>query len=326
MVAKPRFKNLFRNSSTTTKPINKSENNNNSLVSKSFVSQDISNLKLKNNNFNFKKDGLIEKVNENIENALNENLSITSNDNFINTNKSSTNEIETPSYKKEILNKRYVKKLNSIIPILESDNVVYKSIKKLDRINQASFKEAITKWSYGIVSGFNSWDYSLNNNYKRLLKPADFTFTKGKGYFVAVQAQKSLNKKFSLIGNFGFETVYSKSGHNSEINYDPLNENNETISTFDLKMASTMGFIDANIEILRQSDVSIDATTVTIDLNNKHKISSVDLSAYLSAKLLTVNNFSASTSLGIGIAQIVKVKNELASFTTSLKELRPHKS
>lgn len=322
LITKSKFKNSSNNINPNKKPINKAKNNN--FISKNPISQNISNLKLKNNNL--KKEAPIEKVRGIIENTTNENLSFTNDDSFVKLSKSTINEVRAPYYKEKISVKRHVKKLNSILPILESDNIDYKTIKNLDDITKPSFKQATTLWSYNIVSGFSYWDYSLNNNYKRLLKPADFDFTNGKGYFAALQAQKTLNEKFSVIGNLGFETVYSKSGHNSIFDYDPLNEDSEAISSFDIKMASTMGFIDANVQVLRQNDVSIDATAVTIDLNNKHKISSIDLSAYLLAKLLTVNNFNASVSLGLGVAQIVKVKNELASFTTSLQKLSPHKS
>jgi len=328
--SEPKLKKLTSKTNISAKPISKTEDYKNNTISSSPVLQN--SLKQGISNFkpivtNSKKQTSIEnKADRSSQSAINKGLSIINDDNYVDVNLPVINEIEISTYTEKVPTKQSVKKLNLISPILESDNVDYKITEKLDGIASMLFKQTTTKWSYGIVSGFSYWDYSLNNNYKRLLKPADFDFKNGKGYFVALQAQKTLNKKFSITGNLGFETVYSKSGHNSVVNYDPLNENSDAVSTFDLKMASTMGFIDANIEILRQTDISIDATPVTIDLNNEHEISSFDLSAYLSAKIVTVNNFNASASLGFGVAQIVSIKNELISFTTSLKELSPHKS
>jgi len=255
--------------------------------------------------------------------AINSSLYI-NDDNFVKISEPAINEV---SLKEQIASNEHIKKLSSILPILESGGTSNISIKALDGITAAAlFNQATSKWSYGIVSGYSYWDCSINNNYKSLLKSAGFNFINGKGYFVALQAQKTLNEKFSLIGNLSFETLNSKSGHFSFVEYDPIYENSEAISTFDLKMASTMGFIDANIEIMRQSDVSIDATSVTIDLHNKHKVSSIDFSTYLSAKIVSVNKLDASARIGLGVAQIINVKNELASFTTSLESLQPYNS
>jgi len=246
--------------------------------------------------------------------------------NVVSINELINNEKQAINLGNEVVPNELFDKLQLIL----SGELIYEEEKpdllKLDNVIPNLLKEPITNWNLGIFSGFSSWDYILNNNLKSVLQPAEFTYTNSIGYFVAIEAKKALNKKFSIIGNLGFESVRSKSGHNATINYDPVNENIENISSYDLKMASTLGFIDANLEIQRQNDISLDATPVVIDLNNQHQISSIDLSAYLSANLFSISNTSASVRLGLGLAQIIRIKNELTSFSTSLPLLNPHNS
>lgn len=200
------------------------------------------------------------------------------------------------------------------------------NIKPIDSTAIDLPKKPITNWSFGFISGFSYWDYSINENLKSVLQPADFTYNNSAGYFVAVEAKKELSKKFSVIGSLGFETVYNKSGHNSTINYQQANENEEDISSYDIKMASTLGFVDANLQIQRQNNINIDSTPVTIDLNNSHQVSSIDFSSYLAANVFKLGNTKASMRLGLGVAQIIRIKNELTSFNTSLPALKSHKS
>jgi len=232
---------------------------------------------------------------------------------------------EPVSLKKSVVNNEAIEKLPSIILNFLSNSNEGLTIPSQKNIIPDLFNQPKTNWSLGVISGFSYWDYSLNNNYKKALKPAKFKYTNSKGYFVAIEAVRVLNEKFSIAGNIGFETVCNKSGHNSTIEYNPVNENDESASTYNLKMASTLGFIDANIEIQRQNDVYVDASPIIVNLNNQHKINSVDFSAYLSFNALNFNRTNASAHIGLGVAQIINVRNKLTSFTTSIPALNPYK-
>jgi len=241
-------------------------------------------------------------------------------------NKSVDDEIQTVERHKNLMVNKSIDKLPSILSNLSSTENNHNILPKTDNKIATLLNGPITNWSISAVSGLSYWDYSLNKKYKTELQALNFKYTNSTGYFISLEAQKKLNKKFSIIGAAAYETVFCKSGHNATINYNPVNENLEGISTYGLKMASTFGAIDANVEILRQNDINIDSMPVTIDINNEHRISSIDLSTYLSAKIINFNNTTAAVRFGFGMAQIINIKNELASFSTSTSTLKPFKA
>jgi len=314
------------NSSSNVVVKNELDKNKTSSKSNTLNKKDNSKVNITSKNLSVVDDVFIESQEKTFVSVINKSTLITNNKDIALLEQGISNKSKTTYQNEDFISNKSIDKLQSILPSLTNYEKDHITISTIDTEIPQLLKQATTDWQIGILSGFSFWDYSLNNNFKSALQPADFEYKNSKGYFVAVSATKMLNKKFSFITDLNFETVYNQSGHNSEIEYKAVNENSEAVSSYDIKMASTLGFIDTNLKIQRQNDVNLENTSFIVDLNNKHKISSIDLSTYLAANVININKTNLSLRLGLGLAQIISIKNELTSFSTSLPALKAYKS
>lgn len=207
---------------------------------------------------------------------------------------------------------------------IESKDFPYSSIKKEinsfssrseDLINVKSKRNKA--WGINLSAGYFTTKFILNSNYLAALNPADYKQGNGNGQYVDLRIYKELNKRLSIsIGsNFG-RTVFN-SGHNSVVTYPLIDEDiNQSIS-FDMPMATPIGFISSQITIDRAADNVENETDLIIDLKNKHTLNMLDLTLGANYKVIDRNSISLSTSSAFGYTYLFDVQNEFTSFTPS---------
>jgi len=186
-------------------------------------------------------------------------------------------------------------------------------------------QEFIPSWILAVSTGLSNWNFDLNSNYVTALQPADFHFTRGQGYFVEIGLERSISSRFRLGGVLSLDRNVFESGHNSIIDYDRNNEGADKTNGFDLTMASPLGFLESNIVVARSVDAA-DNTNLTIDLDNSHTITNVDLGIYADVDLLTYKNISIGTQFGGGLNYLSSITNSLDHFSTSESGFNSHGS
>ena len=180
-------------------------------------------------------------------------------------------------------------------------------------------------WFVKFTTGASLWDFNLSNNYLVALQPADFTHSDGDGYFLELGLEKTISNRIKL----GLLTSYDRnqfdSGHNSIINYDLSNENDDRTKGFDLTMASPLGFLESNIIVARSIDAP-NNTNLTIDLDNRHTVINIDLGLYADVSLVEYGRLGLSSQLGGGLSYLSQVSNSLDKFSTSESGFDSHSS
>ncbi|MDA9181929.1 hypothetical protein N9O51_01935, partial [Saprospiraceae bacterium] len=182
-----------------------------------------------------------------------------------------------------------------------------------------------SEWSLKLSSGSSNWNFSLNNNYRTTLDPADFRFSKGDGYFIELSIEKMLSQRLSVGVSGLIESSSFNSGHNSIIDYNINNETEHQMNQFDVIMASPLGFLESNIVVARSTDAN-EHTDLIIDLNNSHSITNIDFGFYAQIEILQYRNFSLSNQSGIGFNYLSNITNSLDHFSTSETGFISHSS
>lgn len=173
----------------------------------------------------------------------------------------------------------------------------------------------IDAWQIGLEAGYSLWSLSLNNNYQTALQGADFTHSKANGFFAGINASKSISPILKLNANLTFERVSFESGHNSIVNYDPSTENAEGVNTFDLTMATPIGFLESNIN-LKNTETNLDVPKdVVLDLSNKHIASNLDFGLGLTIQAIDKGKINVGLDLGLGLNYLLSLENDFYSFT-----------
>ncbi len=217
--------------------------------------------------------------------------------------------------------------LTSIAPLaidLKSEllNLDIPSETKTVSLDNIQILPAESKWTIEAALGMSFWQFKLNNNYQTALQPADFTHTNGKGLAATFGLSKSISRPFSLNSSLTIERISFESGHNSSITYNPTSEAEQS-NSFDLTMASPLGFIESNIVVEREAGELNEATDLVVDLNNSHQVSNVDLNLSLQSNLYQTNKFEMLVDLGLGVNYLFAIQNDLYEFNLSKDNFKP---
>lgn len=232
------------------------------------------------------------------------------------------NTLESPISEKEadINNIQFDGKRAMITSInyLKSINPSSLSQKNHHSINTAvpTIKKVVPKkWEIAFSSGINMRGFLLNKAYEDALNPADFSYNSSVGLINSIAIKRSLNKRFSAGFGLSYERINFSSGHNSQVSYSLLEEGDDHTNSFDLVMASPIGFINSNIVLMRSGNSQVDQLTdVVVDLDNEHRVNQLNYDLSLSYEQAINPILQMGFSAGIGMSQIVKVYNNLEHF------------
>lgn len=169
-------------------------------------------------------------------------------------------------------------------------------------------------WSLVAGTGISFWQFKLNDAYRTALAPADFQSSNGVGLRTYVGVDKKMGSRFSLGTTLAYERINFTSGHNSNLGYNRGEETDTDHSnTKMVRMATPVGFVESDLVINRESDLA--DTEVLIDIKNRHQIQSLDLQLRLGYEFPQILGLTPTVNVGAGVNYILKVTNELNSFT-----------
>jgi len=189
------------------------------------------------------------------------------------------------------------------------------SSKQLPNYATQDLEKKSYPWSIFVSGGVSNWNFNLNDNLLSALDPADFSHFPGSAYHVNMGVQKSVSKRLAFSAALGYESVNFDSGHNSVVQYDLANEANSTSNSFNLTMASPIGFINSNIIVDRLNSDQPNLTDIVIDLDNEHSMSQWNAELLTHLTLFNRKNLSLNTNLGWSGNYLNKISNNLSLFS-----------
>ncbi len=174
-------------------------------------------------------------------------------------------------------------------------------------------------WSIVAGAGVSFWQFQLNDAYRKALAPADFQATNGTGVRTFVGIDKKINSRFRVGMAASYERITFHSGHNSTLTYNRTAEtNNRPSNNKVVTMATPLGFVESDLVINRENDVS--ESEVLIDIKNRHRIQSLDVQLTLDYEVREIIGLRPVFSVGAGVQRLVKLTNALESFTPRQKD------
>jgi len=205
----------------------------------------------------------------------------------------------------------YLQSISSITPALISTDEKLAPTLFQESIRPATTHESTDENDAALIlsSGFSIWDFHLNDNYQTALSPADFTYNNGKGINLGIAYEKNLSSKYILQSSIRAEKITHQSGHNSSVNFDTTNSENQ----FDLTMASPMGFLESEV-IVQRSRINNPSSPndLILDLHNDHENYNIDFNVSILRELIYKNSFKGLLHIGGGINHLFGLYNTLS--------------
>lgn len=159
---------------------------------------------------------------------------------------------------------------------------------------------------------YESWDFDLNSNYSTALNPADFHHDRGKTYGVQFAFGIPVSQYLEFRSSLSLTHTEFHSGHNSSVLYNRGDEAvNEMHNSFDLTMASPIGFLQSNIDIQRSSEEQAVLADLVLDLNNTHRLTTMHLNSEIVYPLIKQYSFEIYAELGLGFSYFAFNSNTL---------------
>ncbi len=163
--------------------------------------------------------------------------------------------------------------------------------------------------------GVSQGTFRLNQLYSDFLDPADFSHGQTKGMYGFVEYAKNLGKNWLIKTSVSYERSSFDSGHNSEISYcKNCEDENVSSNSIDLVMASPVGLLSSNLVVNRMESFAGDNIDLTVNLNNRHTISFVNLDLAVGRDIIANPRQRLQLFSGIGVNYFSKIENELHSF------------
>lgn len=201
------------------------------------------------------------------------------------------------------------------LPLLPASiQYVQEEINTFPEWSQINIDREISNNEFAVRGIIGTWNFKLNNNYSTALDPADFYKDNGSSLGVGLSFTKSIHPggRLYMETHASLEKVSFQSGHNTVINYDRNEEEPGTHNTsFNLTMASPIGFLSSDVVISRSSDNVNNQTDLVIDLHNKHEFTTLDFGMGLSYLLFDRKSVELRGSLGMGVSYILENQNIL---------------
>jgi len=170
---------------------------------------------------------------------------------------------------------------------------------------------------YQISSGFSWWNFSLNNDYNKALKSANFKHEAGKGFYISTSLQKVIKPRLTVEGNFQYEQIVVNSAHHTKVSYSHEEESTEMTNNFDIEIATPLGFSNSNMGIKRISSNLNEPVDLLIDLESSHQIFNLDAGVNLSAQFIEFVKLNGAIVFGTGLNHVLAIRNELSSLKTN---------
>ena len=171
--------------------------------------------------------------------------------------------------------------------------------------------------------GATFWQHRINEEYRDDLAPFDFNYTDAWGWQAGVQVAWDWNERLSLFTGFQYEKVQVRSGHNSELVYDPNQErvNNSASNEYTMDLATPYGPTEAQFRFNRETagQASLaDPVNLLVDFQSQHRIQNLSVPLGLQVfPLGRSGRWLPSATIGLGVNYLLDLENGIESIETN---------
>lgn len=175
------------------------------------------------------------------------------------------------------------------------------------------------KYTFGLGIGATFWQHRISNDYTSDLSPFDFNYQDAWGWQTNFSLNYELNNYFDVFANLQFEQVKTTSGHNSNLTYSTLEEENpsDPLNGYALSLATPYGLSGATFNFNRGQNLASDEVNLLVDFNSEHLIRNLGLpigvAIYPFGKK---QKFIPSATLGFGVNYLAQISNKIQSIET----------
>ena len=171
----------------------------------------------------------------------------------------------------------------------------------------------------GFRAGTTFWKHRISNDYTSDLSSFDFNYQNSWGWQTSFSLNYELNNYFDVFANFQYEQIKTTSGHNSDLTYSTLEEENpsDPLNGYALTLATPYGLSGATFNFNRGQTLATDEVNLLVDFNSEHLIRNLSLpiggAIYPFGKK---RKFIPSATLGFGINYLAQISNKIQSIET----------
>ncbi len=175
------------------------------------------------------------------------------------------------------------------------------------------------KYTFGVVTGATFWQHRISNDYATDLSPFDFNYQDAWGWQTRLSFGVELNKYIDAVVGFQFEQVKTTSGHNSNLTYSVLEEDNpgDPLNGYALSLATPYGLSGATFNFNRGQTLATDEVDLLVDFDSEHSIRNFSLPiGTVIYPLGKKQKFIPTANLGFGINYLAQISNKIQSVET----------
>ncbi|MFK8103463.1 MAG: autotransporter outer membrane beta-barrel domain-containing protein [Saprospiraceae bacterium] len=166
-------------------------------------------------------------------------------------------------------------------------------------------------------AGMIYWKHRISDQYTSDLAAFDFNYTDNYAWQANVQLSYALNSYLSAFTGIQYEQVRSASGHNSNLKYDVLNEQDAS-NAYTQNLATPYGLSEANFRLNRQRAVNGDEIDLLVDFESRHLIHNWSMPIGLQVFPLGENSkWKPYTSVAFGVNYLAKITNTIHQIGSS---------
>ncbi|MFK7774796.1 MAG: autotransporter outer membrane beta-barrel domain-containing protein [Saprospiraceae bacterium] len=174
-------------------------------------------------------------------------------------------------------------------------------------------------FSFGFRTGATFWKHRISNDYTSDLSPFDFNYQDGLGWQASFSLNYELNNYFDVFANLQYEQVKTTSGHNSNLTYSVLEEDNSSdpLNGYALSLATPYGLSGATFNFNRGQALASDEVNLLVDFNSEHMIRNLSIPVGVAIYPFGKNQkFIPSARLGFGVNYLAQISNKIQSIET----------
>lgn len=171
----------------------------------------------------------------------------------------------------------------------------------------------------GVQAGATFWKHRISNDYISDLSPFDFNHKNTWGWQTNLTLNFELNNYFDLFANVQYEQIKTTSGHNSNLTYSTLEEENPSnpLNGYALNLATPYGLSGATFNFSRGQTLASDEVNLLVDFNSEHLIRNLSLPVGVAIYPLgKKEKLIPSVTLGFGVNYLAQISNKIQSIET----------
>ncbi|MEM8907757.1 MAG: hypothetical protein AAGD05_07920 [Bacteroidota bacterium] len=163
------------------------------------------------------------------------------------------------------------------------------------------------------------WQHRITEAFQNDFAPFDFNHTDNWGWQVNLGLEIPINSFLGVYTGLQYEQVQVRSGHNSELAYEVVNEPAEQAKNdYALSLATPYGLTPAEFSFIRTQGLNSEAVNLLVDFESKHLLRNLSIPLGLSIYPMgRKHRIVPVLRAGIGVNYLAGIQNDLNFIQTN---------